>query len=60
MGRKSGFSEKVERDLGLWEQLVPMVVRKGRVNPCNNKKEVVFEGVDGLLSNIAAVDIWDH
>ena len=60
MGRKSGLADKVERDLGLWEQLVPMVVGKGRVNPCNNEKELVFEGADGLLGNIAAVDIWDH
>ena len=60
MGYKSGWSEKVERELGLWEQLFSKVVREIWVNPCQDGEEVGLEGMYILLGDIAAVDIWGY
>ena len=33
VGNKSGLVEKVEDEIGFWEQIVPKVVSKGQVKP---------------------------
>ena len=60
MACKGVLLKKVEREVGLWEQLVPNVVGEIWVNPCQDDKEVGLEGTYGSLRCIVAVEIWGY
>jgi hypothetical protein len=50
-----GLSEKVEGNLGLWEQAVPKTGRESGGDTCENTEEVRFEVPDGHFGCIATV-----
>ena len=50
-----GWSDEIEGDNGLWDELVPKVEWKFRVagaKPCN---DVIFEGLNGSFRHISTV-----
>ena len=54
----AGGAEEVEADECLWETSVPEVEGEGFVGAAETGDEMVFEGSDGSLSGVAAVDVW--
>ena len=54
------MSEEFERELSLWEQVVPEIVREGIGYSCEDRKKVCLECADGALSRVAAVHVWGN
>ncbi len=54
------MAEKVECELCLRQELVPEVVGEGFADAGQNREEVGFEGSDGTLGKVVAMNVWRH
>ena len=51
------MAEEVDHEFGLHQEFVPQEHQEAGVNTCKDGKEMCFEGADGTLGCIAAVDV---
>jgi len=58
LGVETGAMQEVQCQLGLREEAIPKVNRKVFVSATEASNEMVFKGVDGTFSSIAAMHMW--
>ena len=50
--------DEVESDDCLWEKLVPEGKIEGGIGATKARNEFIFEGADGALGSITAMNVW--
>lgn len=53
----NGLTEKVESELGFWEELVPKEDGECVAKACKDAEEVSYEGTDSLFGNVVVIDV---
>jgi hypothetical protein len=52
--------QEIQRDFRLWQESVPQVLWKGRINRGEPGHKVFFESSDGAFSGIASMTVRRH